>query len=181
VLTGSTETARLFRRRAPRLRLVAETGGKNAIYVSAMADREAAIRDAGRSAFGYAGQKCSAASLLLVDREVYEDPSFRARLVDAASSLPVGSAWDEDAEVTPLIHPPRGPLRAALSETPGDANVWLPAERREGDQLFGPAIYGDVAAGSTLHRTELFGPVLSVMPVEGMDEGLARIAATGYG
>jgi RHH-type transcriptional regulator, proline utilization regulon repressor / proline dehydrogenase / delta 1-pyrroline-5-carboxylate dehydrogenase len=181
VLTGSTETARAFRRRSPSLRLFAETGGKNAIFVSALADREAAIRDVVRSAFAYAGQKCSAASLLLLEREVYEDEGFRTRLLDAASSLPVHSAWNLDAEITPLIRAPKGALRDALLGAPEHATSWLRPARFDNERLVGPAIYGDVVPGSTLHMTELFGPVLSVMPVDGLRDALARIAATGYG
>ena len=64
VLTGGTETARLFRRLRPGLDLIAETGGKNALIVSAMSDREQAVQHAVRAAFGHAGQKCSALSLL---------------------------------------------------------------------------------------------------------------------
>lgn len=180
VLTGSTATARAFRKRAPSLHLIAETGGKNAIFVSATADREAAIRDVVRSAFSFAGQKCSAASLLLLEREVYEDDAFRERLLDAAASLPVKAAWDEDAEITPLIRPPEGPLREALLGTPEGAIPWLRAEPTENPRLFGPAIYGDVEPGSLLHTTELFGPVLAVMPARDVDEACAIAAQTGY-
>lgn len=180
ILTGATETARAFRRRSPALHLVAETGGKNAIYVSAMADAEAAIRDVVHSAFGYAGQKCSAASLLLLEREVFEDRGFRERLLDAASSLPVGSAWDPDVEVTPLIRPPRGPLLEALEGRSPGGRCLLRAERGGDARLFGPAIYGDVARGSPMHRVELFGPALAVMPAEDLDDALGLIAETGY-
>ena len=62
ILTGSVETARLFLSWRPDLTLFAETSGKNAIVVTALADRDQAIRDLVRSAFGHNGQKCSAAS-----------------------------------------------------------------------------------------------------------------------
>ncbi len=71
---------------------MAETGGKNAYVVSAMSDRDQAIADAVASAFGHAGQKCSAASLLILT-EVYDDPHFMEMLRDAVTSLPVDSAW----------------------------------------------------------------------------------------
>ena len=66
VLTGSYATAQMFLGWKPSLRLLAETSGKNAIVVTEAADVDAAIRDVVRSAFGHAGQKCSAASLLIL-------------------------------------------------------------------------------------------------------------------
>ena len=94
ILTGSVETARLFLGWRPDLPLFAETSGKNAIIVTALADRDQAIRDLVRSAFGHNGQKCSAASLAICEAEVYDDADFRRQLRDAAASLAVGSAWE---------------------------------------------------------------------------------------
>ncbi len=107
VLTGSAETARRFLEWRPELSLFAETSGKNAIIVTALADRDQAIKDIVRSAFGHNGQKCSAASLAICEAEVYEDPAFRRQLRDAAASLAVGSAWD------PASRSPRSPSRPA--------------------------------------------------------------------
>ena len=97
--TPSSSPARSRRRAAscawrPDLTLFAETSGKNAMIVTALADRDQAIRDLVRSAFGHDGQKCSAASLAICEAEVYEDEVFRRQLRDAAASLPVGDAWD---------------------------------------------------------------------------------------
>src|SRR6202012_5514260 len=77
VLTGSYDTARKFQAWRPSLPLMAETSGKNALIVTAQADRELAIKDLVRSAFGHSGQKCSAASLAILEAEVYDDPIFR--------------------------------------------------------------------------------------------------------
>src|SRR5439155_1507599 len=111
VLTGSVETARLFLSWRPDLTLFAETSGKNAIVVTALADRDQAIRDLVRSAFGHNGQKCSAASLAICEAEVYDDPDFRRQLRDAAASLAVVSAWETSSRVTPLTQPPGAALR----------------------------------------------------------------------
>ena len=73
VLTGAYETAQLFLEWKPTMRLLAETSGKNAIVITAAADEDAAIRDLVRSAFGHAGQKCSAASLAIIEASVYDD------------------------------------------------------------------------------------------------------------
>jgi len=67
------------------IRLLGETSGKNALVITAAADEDAAIRDLVRSAFGHAGQKCSAASLGIIEASVYDDPQFMSRLADAVT------------------------------------------------------------------------------------------------
>ena len=94
VLTGAYETARMFREWKPQLRLIAETSGKNALVVTAGADLDLAIKDLVRSAFGHAGQKCSAASLAILEARVYDDTRFLARIADAVRSVRVGIASD---------------------------------------------------------------------------------------
>jgi RHH-type proline utilization regulon transcriptional repressor/proline dehydrogenase/delta 1-pyrroline-5-carboxylate dehydrogenase len=182
VLTGATSTARLFARLRPGLPLAAETGGKNALVVSALADWDEAIKDALGSAFGHAGQKCSACSLLVCEAEVYDDPDFRRTLADAAASLPVGAAWDPRSVVTPLIRPPEGALLRALTSL-GDGEQWLvaPQADRDNPRLWSPGVKLGVREGSESHVTELFGPVLSVMRAEDLDHALRIANATPYG
>jgi RHH-type proline utilization regulon transcriptional repressor/proline dehydrogenase/delta 1-pyrroline-5-carboxylate dehydrogenase len=182
ILTGATSTARRFLELRPELALFAETGGKNALVVSALADRELAVADALRSAFGHAGQKCSAASLLVLERELYDDPAFLATLSDAAASLPVGSAWDPESVVTPLIRPPEGPLLRALT-TLEDGEHWLVRPRADPDnpRLWAPAIKLGVREGSFTHQTELFGPVLAVMRADDLDDAVRIANGTPYG
>src|SRR4029078_10078981 len=92
-------------------------------------DRELAIHDLVASAFGFSGQKCSAASLAILEAEVYDDRHFRAQLRDAASSLVVGSAWEPASLVTPLIRPPEAALRRGLTQLePGGACVREPKQ-----------------------------------------------------
>lgn len=182
ILTGATDTARLFRRLRPGLDLLAETGGKNAIVVSAMSDWDLAIKDTLQSAFGHAGQKCSAASLLICEAEVYDSPSFRTRLRDAALSLAVGSAWQPDTVLTPLIHPPQGNLLRGLSRL-DDGEAWLvePKQDPSNPRLWSPGIRIGVRAGSFCHQTELFGPVLSVMRADNLDHAITLANGTAYG
>src|SRR5690606_32942949 len=94
VLTGAYDTARMFLDWKPALRLLAETSGKNALVVTEAADADAAIRDLVRSAFGHAGQKCSAASLAILTAPVYDDGVFLERLAAAVRSVRVGPAGD---------------------------------------------------------------------------------------
>jgi RHH-type proline utilization regulon transcriptional repressor/proline dehydrogenase/delta 1-pyrroline-5-carboxylate dehydrogenase len=182
VLTGATETARRFLRARGGRQLVAETGGKNAMIVSALADRDLAILHAVRSAFGHAGQKCSAASLLVCEAEVYDDPAFRRRLADAARSLHVGSAWDPRSVVTPLIRPPDGALRRALASLEPDES-WLlePRADAQNPRLWSPGIKLGVREGGFTHRSELFGPLLAVMRADDVDHAIRIANGTGYG
>ncbi len=164
LLTGSFETARWFQRLRPDLRLHAATSGKNAIVITAEADLEQAIRDLVDSAFRYAGQHCSAASLAIVEASVYDNPAFRRQLRDAAASLPVGPAWDPRSIVTTTIRPPaRELLRAQSTLDPGEE--WLLEPQRVGGHpnLWSPGIKLGVLPGSWFHRTECLGPVLGVM------------------
>jgi RHH-type transcriptional regulator, proline utilization regulon repressor / proline dehydrogenase / delta 1-pyrroline-5-carboxylate dehydrogenase len=117
VLTGSFETARLFRGWRPDLRLLAETSGKNALIVTPSADLDLAVADLVRSAFGHAGQKCSAASLAILVGDVATSRRFLDQLVDATTTL------RRRARVRPLdaaqpphraaARPARAPPRAA--------------------------------------------------------------------
>jgi RHH-type proline utilization regulon transcriptional repressor/proline dehydrogenase/delta 1-pyrroline-5-carboxylate dehydrogenase len=182
VLTGSSETARLFLRLRPGRPLFAETGGKNAFLITALADRDLAIERAVHAAFGHAGQKCSAASLLICEAEIYDDGAFRERLADATRSLHVGSAWDPRSVVTPLIRPPQDPLHSALTSLePGEA--WLVEPRADPDnpRLWSPGIKLGVREGGATHRTELFGPVLAMMRADDLDHALRIANGTPYG
>jgi RHH-type proline utilization regulon transcriptional repressor/proline dehydrogenase/delta 1-pyrroline-5-carboxylate dehydrogenase len=182
VLTGASSTARLFQTLRPGIRLFAETGGKNAVVVTAAADRDAAIKDVLHSAFGHSGQKCSAASVLICEAEVYDDPSFREVLGDAVASLPVGSAWDLRSIVTPLIQPPGPALSRALNGLePGEKWLVEPRIDPANPRLVSPGVKLDVAAGSFTHTTELFGPVLAVMRADDLEHALSLANATSYG
>lgn len=182
ILTGATETARLFQTMHPGLHLLAETGGKNSILVSAMCDRDQAISNAVASAFGHAGQKCSAASLLILQRELYDDPHFMATLRDAVASLPVGSASSPQNVVTPLIAPPAGPLlRAMQTLEPGESWLVVPRIDPDNPKLVSPGVKVGIKPTSYLYRSELFGPVLGVMRARDFAHGLELANGTGYG
>jgi RHH-type proline utilization regulon transcriptional repressor/proline dehydrogenase/delta 1-pyrroline-5-carboxylate dehydrogenase len=174
ILTGSVETARRFLEWRPALPLFAETSGKNAIVVTALADRDQAVRDLVRSAFGHNGQKCSAASLAICEAEVYDDPAFRRQLRDAAASLAVGSAWEAASRVTPLTQPPGPALRRALTTLdPGEEWLLEPRHLHREAPLWSPGIKLGVQRGSFFHRTECFGPVLGLMRAADLDEAIA--------
>ncbi len=182
ILTGATSTAKLFKKLHPSLELHAETGGKNAMIITAMADRDLAIKDLLQSAFGHAGQKCSAASLAILEAEVYDDPHFFQQLKDAALSLTVGSAWDLSTKIPPLIRPSSGALlRAQTSLETGESWLIEPKQDPNNPQLWTPGIKLGVKEGSFMHQTELFGPVLGVMRADNLRHAIDLANGTPYG
>lgn len=182
ILTGGTSTAQQMLADRPDLHLIAETGGKNATIVTALSDRDLAIKHVLHSAFSHGGQKCSATSLLLLEDEVYEDARFRETLADAVRSLRVGSVWDLSNRIGPLIRPPRGELARGMKELePGESWLVMPERTSNNPQLFRPGIKWNVRPGSFTHRTELFGPVLGVMRYRRLEDAIGIVNATGYG
>lgn len=182
ILTGGTETAVRMLQARPDLELVAETGGKNATIVTALSDRELAIKHVLHSAFSHGGQKCSATSLLLLEDEVYDDPEFRQSLADAVQSLRVGSAWDLSTKIGPLIRPPEGALLRELKELePGEQWLVMSEQVDNNPCLYRPSVKWDVSPDSFTHLTELFGPVLAVMKFRRLEEAIELVNRTGYG
>ena len=182
ILTGSLATADLFHAWRPDMRLHAETSGKNSLIITAAADIDLAIKDLVKSAFGHAGQKCSAASLAIVEASVYDDPSFRRRLADAVRSLRVGWATDPATILGPVISPPSGPLAQALTElTPGESWLVEPRSLDDSGRLWSPGVVWDVQPGSWLHLTECFGPVLGIIKAETLDQAIDVQNTPQYG
>ncbi|MFN8099032.1 MAG: bifunctional proline dehydrogenase/L-glutamate gamma-semialdehyde dehydrogenase [Dermatophilaceae bacterium] len=182
VLTGAYDSARLFLGWKPRLRVLAETSGKNAIVVTEAADQDAAIKDLVKSAFGHAGQKCSAASLAIVEAPVYDDPDFLARLAAAVRTVRVGWGADPATIMGPLIAPPGPNLERALTMLdPGERWLVEPRQLDDTGRLWSPGVRADVRPGSWFHRTECFGPVLGLIRADDLDHALALQNATPYG
>ena len=182
ILTGATQTALKFLQMRPGMDLHAETGGKNALIVTAMSDRDLAVRDIISSAFGHSGQKCSACSLAILEAEVFDDPDFKRQLSDAAVSLKVGSAWNPNSKITPLIRPPTEALLKGLTTLePGETWLVQPQGDPNNPHLWSPGIKWGVREKSFTHETELFGPVLGVMRAKNLEEALRLANGTPYG
>jgi RHH-type proline utilization regulon transcriptional repressor/proline dehydrogenase/delta 1-pyrroline-5-carboxylate dehydrogenase len=182
ILTGATATAKHFLKLRSDIDLMAETGGKNAIIVTAMADRDLAVKEIVQSAFGHAGQKCSAASLAIIEAEVYDDPRFLHQLRDAAASWEVGSAWELKTKVNPLIHAPSDTLLRGLTELE-EGESWLLRPRQVAGQanLWSPGIKLGVKPGNFCFETELFGPVLSLVRARDLQDAIRMVNSSHYG
>ncbi|PRY67873.1 L-proline dehydrogenase [Glaciihabitans tibetensis] len=182
ILTGAFETAQLFHSWRPELRLVGETSGKNAIIITPGADFDLAVADVVRSAFGHAGQKCSAASLVILVGTASLSDRFRRQLVDAVTSLPVGYPQDLAAQMGPLIEPAEGKLRSALTTLePGERWLVTPRQLDDTGRLWSPGVRDGVAVGSAFHQTEYFGPVLGVMTADTLEDAIALQNGTDFG
>ena len=182
ILTGASETAAMFRSWKPELKLNAETSGKNALVVTPAADRDLAVADLVNSAFGHAGQKCSAASLGILIGSVYRSDRFRRQLIDAASSLVVDWPSNLSATVGPLTEEPSEKLHRALT-TLDEGETWLlePKPLDDTGKLWRPGIKTGVKPGSFFHMTEVFGPVLGLMDAKDLDEAIALQNQVEYG
>ncbi|GAB3120241.1 proline dehydrogenase family protein [Glaciibacter psychrotolerans] len=182
ILTGGYETAQLFRSFRSDLPLLAETSGKNAIIVTPSADLDLAAADVIKSAFGHAGQKCSAASLVILVGSVGRSERFTRQLVDAATSMQVGYPADPATQMGPIIEPANGKLLHALT-TLGIGEQWLvePKQLDDSGTLWSPGIRTGVAPGSYFHLTEFFGPVLGIMRARTLEEAIRFQNAVDYG
>ncbi|UFU02910.1 bifunctional proline dehydrogenase/L-glutamate gamma-semialdehyde dehydrogenase [Ruania suaedae] len=182
ILTGGYETAERFRAIRPDLPLLAETSGKNALIVTPSADLDLAARDVAASAFGHAGQKCSAASLVILVGSVATSERFRRQLLDAVTSMPVGQPWQEQTQVGPLIGPAEGKLLHALTTLePGERWLVEPQRLDDAGALWRPGVREGVRAGSPFHLTEYFGPVLGVMTAASLPEAIDLVNRIEYG
>lgn len=182
ILTGGTETALDLLKINPTCPLSAETGGKNAIIVSASGDRDHAVQNIVTSAFSNAGQKCSACSLLILDKDIYHDEEFKAKLRDAVNSLHTGSAWDPSNLVGPMITSNNDKLLHAIHHME-DGESWLVPPTFVDDKryMLQPCVKWGVKPGSYTFSTELFGPLLAVVCMEDLEEGIELANSSEYG
>jgi RHH-type proline utilization regulon transcriptional repressor/proline dehydrogenase/delta 1-pyrroline-5-carboxylate dehydrogenase len=160
-------------------RVICEMGGKNAVIIDADADLDDAIVHVIESAFGYQGQKCSAASRAIVVEEVHD--RFVERLVEAARSLKIGPPEDPRHFIGPLIE------AAAQARVVG----YIALGKREGRCVLeqaapsegffvGPAIFCDIQPHHRLASEDIFGPVLSVMRARDFDHALQLALRSDY-
>lgn len=144
--------------------VVTEMGGKNALIIDADADLDAAVAGTLVSAFGYGGQKCSAASRVIVHEAIAD--RFLGRLAAATDRLVVGDPADPRTDVGPLIDAAaRERLRdaAATAARVGRIIYRYPDERLPPQGYFvGPVLAGDIDPQQALARDELFGPLVCV-------------------
>jgi alpha-ketoglutaric semialdehyde dehydrogenase len=178
-LTGSRDTGvAVLKSAADNLKHVhLELGGKNAIIVLDDADLDLAVEGIVWSAFGTSGQRCTAASRVIVQKGVYDD--LQSRLVAAAEKLRLGPGWEDGVDVGPVIN--QGALDKIDSYTQigqdEGAKLLTGGEVASGNGLgegffYRPTIFGDVDPGMRVAQEEIFGPTTALIPVAHVDEAI---------
>lgn len=182
ILTGGTDTAFRILENNPKTPLSAETGGKNAMILTALGDQDHAIQNVISSAFGNAGQKCSACSLLLVDKKIYNDESFKAKLRDAVTSIRTGSVWNTINVVGPMITNDNEKLLHAIEHLE-EGESWLVAPEFVDDKkyILKPCVKWGVKPTSFTFKNELFAPLLSVVCIDDLKQGVEYVNSSEYG
>jgi alpha-ketoglutaric semialdehyde dehydrogenase len=187
-LTGSRETGvEVMRNAADTLKHVhLELGGKNAIIVLDDADLDLAVEGILWSAFGTSGQRCTAASRVIVEEGVYD--ALSSKLVAAAEKMRLGPGWEDETDVGPVIN--KGALDKIHSYTQigqdEGARLLTGGEVARGDGLsrgfyYRPTIFGDVEAGMRIAQEEIFGPTTALIPVRDFDEAVRVSNGIRYG
>ncbi|MFI5897919.1 aldehyde dehydrogenase family protein [Actinoplanes sp. NPDC051513] len=185
--TGSNEVGETLRARiAPRnVRFQAELGGKNASVVLAGADLAAAATAVVAASFGQAGQRCTATSRVLVEQAVHDE--FLAALREKVAALRLGPGQEAETVVGPLVS--RGHQDSVLGDiataVKQGARVEVGGDAPAGDLAHGcyvnPTILADITTEMDIWRHEVFGPVIVVRPVGGLDEAIAAVNDSKYG
>ena len=181
-LTGSRETGvAVLKSAADNLKRVhLELGGKNAIIVLDDADLDLAAEGILWSAFGTSGQRCTAASRVVVHEKVYGE--LQSKLVAAAEKMRLGPGWEPDTDVGPVIN---GAALEKIHSYTGigrdeGAKLLTGGEVATGNGLdrgfyYRPTIFGDVEPGMRIAQEEIFGPTTALIPVKDYDEAI-RVA-----
>ncbi len=179
ILTGGTDTAKFLLNRNPHLPLYAETGGKNSLIIRSLSDHEQAAKDLVYSAFGNTGQKCSAASIAILEEEIFNDPHFKELLKDAVESKIHGNPWLPETQIGPLAVPITDKIRHSIENTPDEE--WLVKPEIQNEFFVTPGVKWGVTTDDYEYNTELFGPILSVMKARSIVEAIDIVNGVDYG
>ncbi|MFC6589084.1 aldehyde dehydrogenase family protein [Sulfitobacter pacificus] len=188
VFTGSTATGQTIARAGVDnlKRITLELGGKSPMIICKDADIAKAIPVAAMAVYAHSGQICIAGSRLFVAREIQDE--FIQGLSKFAKSLKIGHGLDADTDLGPLINAQQtSKVEAYIASGQEEgARLITGGGRPSGDPYDGgnflrPAIFADVRDDMKIAREEIFGPVVSVLPFDTLDEVTARANATQYG
>jgi alpha-ketoglutaric semialdehyde dehydrogenase len=187
-LTGSRETGvAVMRNAADNLKRVhLELGGKNAIIVMDDADLDLAVDGIVWSAFGTSGQRCTAASRVIVHQAVYGE--LQSRLVERAEAMRLGPGWEDDVDVGPVIN--AGALEkihsyTGIGQDEGARLLTGGEPATDGDLAKGhyyrPTIFADVEPGMRIAQEEIFGPTTALIPIASFDEAIRAANGVRFG
>ena len=187
-LTGSSEVGRIVGTAAAKSfkHCSLELGGKNPMIVLDDANLDLAIEGAVWGAFGTTGQRCTATSRIIVQKGVYGE--FVHRLVERAKALKVGNGLDESVDMGPAIN--ENQLKTDLSyveigKAEGARLLCGGNRLSDGPYQYGwfmePTVFGDVAPAMRIAQEEIFGPVVSVIPCDNLEDAVSIANGVQYG
>ncbi|WP_413575185.1 proline dehydrogenase family protein [Bdellovibrio sp. HCB290] len=160
-------------------RCIIEMGGKNAVIIDNDADLDEAVDGVLYSAFGFSGQKCSAASRVIVLDEVYD--RFTERLVEAARSIEVKSAENPKAYMGPVVdQEAHERILNTIAETEKTNKLLFKGTAPNNGFYVPPTIFGDVPGDAKLAQQEVFGPVVAVIRAKNLDQAIEIANSTEY-
>jgi len=160
-------------------RVIAEMGGKNAIIVDETADLDEAIAGVVTSFSGYAGQKCSACSRVIVHRAVYD--LFVTRLQEAVLSLAIGDPAEPGTQVGPVIDArAQAGIQRLLTEGRQEGRLLVQRSVARTGYFIGPTVFADIEPHHRLAQEEIFGPVLVIMKAESFADAIRLANGTAY-
>lgn len=160
-------------------RCIIEMGGKNAMIIDNDADLDEAVDAVLYSAFGFAGQKCSAASRLIVLEDVYE--KFSERLVEAAKSLQMASSENPKAYLGPVVDEEAySRLMNSISEAEKKYKLLYKSDAPMGGYYVPVTILGDIKGSDDVAQNEFFGPVLALIKARHLDHAIEIANSTEY-
>jgi RHH-type transcriptional regulator, proline utilization regulon repressor / proline dehydrogenase / delta 1-pyrroline-5-carboxylate dehydrogenase len=161
-------------------RVVCEMGGKNAIIVDEDADLDEAVVHILESAFGYQGQKCSAASRLILVEEIHD--LLSDRLIEAVRSLKIGPSEDPRNFIGPVIDAAaHAKIRGYIDLGKWEGRCVLEREAPAKGFFVGPAIFSKIHPDHRLANEEIFGPVLAVLKAKDFNQALQIANRSPYG
>ena len=162
-------------------RVVAEMGGKDSIVVAADADLDAAVEGVAVSAFGYQGQKCSAASRAIVEAPIYDE--FVRRLQERVKKISVGDPADSNNYMGPVVNESSlKKIQSYIEIGKGEGKLVAGGGRAQGEGYFvEPTVFADVKPEAKLAQEEIFGPVLAVIKADDYDDALRIANNTEFG
>jgi alpha-ketoglutaric semialdehyde dehydrogenase len=182
--TGSRETGVLVTKSAAdELKHVhLELGGKNAIIVMDDADLDLAVDGIIWSAFGTAGQRCTAASRVIVQRGAYE--ALQRKLVARAEKMKIGAPWEDDTEIGPVINESaveKIHSYTAIGKDEG-AKLLTGGERVSGHgYYYRPTVFADVEPQMRIAQEEIFGPTTALIPVGSFEDAVRAANSVKFG
>jgi alpha-ketoglutaric semialdehyde dehydrogenase len=187
-LTGSTEVGRRVAEICGRdlRRCALELGGKNAVVVLEDADLDLAVASVTSGAFGTTGQRCTATSRVIVQRSAQK--AFTERLVAAAGKLQIGDGLNPRIDMGPLVNAGRVKAVHEYTEIGKREGAQLvmgghPLEEGEHHEgaFYQPTIFTNVAPTMRIAREEVFGPFVSIIPVDTYEEAISVVNSSDYG